>query len=607
MGFYSFGRIKIISRNGAKSAVATAAYHSATAIKNEYDGVQHDFSKKKNVGATFIKMPKGVPDSWIDENVPAKQRVGLIWNDVEQSNKSKNARLARSNYIALPHNLTLEQGLECVDRFIEENCISRGMGVTYSVHQQPNNLHVDLMYLVSEYDKNGKIKEKAKKEYLCRDKNGNELYMDAESFKNAEGYEKVYKYQKNGERIDMTPSESSEKEGWERINKYPVCRTIKISGWDEKDLAKKWRKSWEVILNEKYAELGMKDRVDCRSYKEMQSSLLPTIHEGWCRDKKERRAYNEKIRNYNNIQLVSGYKEVRAAILNIEQQIKDLQNNQTADSLNKHKNEYESNKQIIDIISNSEIFNRNQQAYLKNQLNELGEKINYLFNMHDKKIKLLSEITKEIELDQANQLEQPPKDKYYYSEWKNSRTNKPYRSNLFDENGRRRTLIELIFILAITVLTKEKGLWTANEIPADRRNEPIFAKTDTKIQNMIDSMYAAQEEGIATPKDIEIKLKQAGEEYGKAKKEFEKIKNALETKAELAIAADHFELAKKRYAKLKKLQEDMLLAQNQQYCYGPSYGEKEKAGLTQQIAKAEISNQELLNQKKVKIKDDLSR
>lgn len=222
---------------------------------------------------------------------------------------------------------------------------------------------------------------------------------------------------------------------------------------------------------------------------------------------------------------------------------------------------------------------------------------------------LKKEIKRDIEINEnisSNEIEQP-NNKYCYSEWKNSKTNKPYRSNLFDENGRRRTLLELVFILAITVLTKEKGLWTANEIPADRRNEPIFAKTDWKIQNMIDSMYVAQEEGIETPRDIEIKLQQAGEEYGKAKKEFEKIKNAPETKAELAMAAEHFELAKKRYAKLKKLQEDMLLAQNQQYCYGPAYGEKEKAGLTQQIAKAEISNQELLNHKKIKTKEDLGK
>ena len=280
MAFYSFGRVKIVSRGGVRSAVATAAYHAGAKFTNEYDGVTHDHTRKRNVGETFIRMPESVPAVWRDESIPAIERLGVIWNDVEKASPADNARLARVNYLALPHILTVEQGLTCVDRWIERNCTNRGMGVTYTLHDKPKNRHVDVMYLVNEYGEDGKPKFKAKKEYLCRNSAGEEMYMDAAAFKASHGWEKVYKYQRAGERADLTPSEATAGE-WERINKHPVCRTVQVGGWDEPDLAKKWRKSWEEVLNEMFAELGIDDRVDCRSYKEQGLLQLPTEHEGW--------------------------------------------------------------------------------------------------------------------------------------------------------------------------------------------------------------------------------------------------------------------------------------------------------------------------------------
>lgn len=385
-GYYSFGRIKIISRNGIKSSVATAAYHAAIKITNEYDGVTHDHTRKQNVGDTFIRMPESVPDRWRDESIPAKERLGEIWNAIEQAHPADNARLARTNFIALPHSLTLEQGLECVDRFIKENCTDKGMGATYSTHLMPGNHHVDVMYFVSEYDKKGKPKEKSKKEYLCRNKDGEERYMDADTFKSSEGYEKVYKYQKDGERADMTPSEASEKDGWERINKYPVCRTIKVSGWDDPDLAKKWRKSWEVILNEKFEELGMKDRVDCRSYKDQGISKLPTIHEGWGADKEERQVYNQHVKDFNQ-ELGALYREGVGAIRSIEGQIIDLQDNsQTEESINNHEKKYEINEHKLNAIIQSDLFSKSITKHFKAKLDDLSKWMNKWLTLYREKI-----------------------------------------------------------------------------------------------------------------------------------------------------------------------------------------------------------------------------
>lgn len=380
-GFYSFGRIKVISRSGVKSAVATAAYHAGIKLTNEYDGVTHDYSHKQDVGETYIRMPETAPKSWRDESIPAKQRVGIIWNDVERAQSTTNAQLARSNFIALPHNLTTEQGLECVDRFISENCIGKGMGVTYTLHDKPNNRHVDVMYLMREYDESGKPREKAKKQYLCRDKTGWEVYMDAETFKKAKGYEKVYKYEKDGERANMTPSEAAAAgDGWQRINKYPVCRTVKVGGWDDKELAKQWRKSWEEILNEKYAELGMKDRVDCRSFKDRGIGVLPAIHVGYGPGSEEREEHNRQVMAFRK-GVLKVYNQGCGILKSIERQIEDLDTNlQTESSLKAHEKRYAANRRTLETLLQSGFYRREIVDGFKKKIGNLSREMRTLIN-----------------------------------------------------------------------------------------------------------------------------------------------------------------------------------------------------------------------------------
>jgi hypothetical protein len=50
--------IKIVSRGKGKSAVAAAAYQAGELIKNEYDGVTHDYTRKGGVVARAILLPE---------------------------------------------------------------------------------------------------------------------------------------------------------------------------------------------------------------------------------------------------------------------------------------------------------------------------------------------------------------------------------------------------------------------------------------------------------------------------------------------------------------------------------------------------------------------
>lgn len=379
MAFYSFGRVKIVSRAKGKSAVAKAAYHAAIKLVNEYDGEVHDFTKKKNVGETVIRLPEGVPERWKDESIPAKERVGIIWNDIEQIHGAYNAQLARSNYIAFTNDLTYEENIICLERWIKKNCTDRGMGAIYSFHNKPRNPHVDMMYFIAEYDASYQVKSRNKKEYLCRKSDGTEAYLDAESFKASDGFEKIYKYKNSdGKRKDMTPSEVEQIEGeWERINKYPVCRTVKISGWDERSLASDWRKSWEEELNKMYASKGMSERVDCRSYKEQGKEEMPTVHEGYGCSATERKKYNECVKNFNK-KKEELLKIVTDALDDIDNQTEELKWVTRPIEIEEHKERFDFNKRVIEIIINSSLFVENTIAKITGYLKNLEAKFHSL-------------------------------------------------------------------------------------------------------------------------------------------------------------------------------------------------------------------------------------
>ena len=85
--------IKIISRGKGKSAVAASAYRSGEKIKNEYDGIVHDFTRKGGIAHTEILLPQNAPQEFSDREI--------LWNSVEKIEKSKNSQLAREIEIAL--------------------------------------------------------------------------------------------------------------------------------------------------------------------------------------------------------------------------------------------------------------------------------------------------------------------------------------------------------------------------------------------------------------------------------------------------------------------------------------------------------------------------
>ena len=76
---------KVVSRGTGRSAVAAAAYMSCSQILNDYDGVQHDYTRKQGLVWQQVFLPEHAPQEWQDR--------GVLWNAVEENEKTKDSRL----------------------------------------------------------------------------------------------------------------------------------------------------------------------------------------------------------------------------------------------------------------------------------------------------------------------------------------------------------------------------------------------------------------------------------------------------------------------------------------------------------------------------------
>src|SRR3546814_6210028 len=78
---------KVISRANRSSAVASAAYRSASELHDDRLGRIQDFSNKAGVVHSEIMLPEGAPERLNDR--------ATLWNEVEAGEKRKDAQLAR--------------------------------------------------------------------------------------------------------------------------------------------------------------------------------------------------------------------------------------------------------------------------------------------------------------------------------------------------------------------------------------------------------------------------------------------------------------------------------------------------------------------------------
>ncbi len=269
---------KVVSRGTGRSAVAASAYLSCSKILNDYDGVQHDFTRKQGLVWEQIFLPDNAPSEWADRAV--------LWNAVEEAEKSKDSRLARELVVALPVELDKDNWVMLLTDFIKNNFVADGMCADVAIHDTDgHNPHAHIMLTVRPLDNQGKWQHKTEKEYLCI-RNGEEKGFTAAEFKTAQadGWEKQYQY-KVGRKKKYMPPSIAEAQGYERVSKYPKSTKYGrqnpiLERWNSDEQLMLWRKAWEDVTNHCLELSGQEERIDCRSNAERGLTEQPTVHEG---------------------------------------------------------------------------------------------------------------------------------------------------------------------------------------------------------------------------------------------------------------------------------------------------------------------------------------
>lgn len=274
---------KIISRGQGRSAVGAAAYRSGEKLYNEYDGIEHDYTKKGGVVYSEIMLCENAPKEYQDRQT--------LWNAVEQIEKSSKAQLAREYEVALPVELSREEQIKLVRDFAKENFVDNGMCVDFSIHdKEDGNPHAHIMLTTRPIEQDNSWGVKQKKEYIL-DKNGQKQY---------DKKKQTYK-----------------------------CKTVKTTNWDSKEFLQRSRESWAEKINQELEKKSLPQRIDHRSLKEQGVDRIPTIHEGGARKLEKRGIKTDRGKINREIKTANGQmqtidiltKQTQKEIINIREDI----------------------------------------------------------------------------------------------------------------------------------------------------------------------------------------------------------------------------------------------------------------------------------------------
>jgi ATP-dependent exoDNAse (exonuclease V) alpha subunit len=245
--------VQIISRGTGKSAVAAAAYRAGELIKNDYDGIIHDYTRKGGVVHTEILLPAHAPIEYSDRAV--------LWNAVEKIEKAENSQLARELDIALPAEFTREQNISLAREYVRNTFVNVGMCADLCIHDTgEGNPHFHLMLTMRPINGGGTWGGKQKKEYIL-DRDGDKIY--------------------------------------DPIKRQYKCRSIPSTDWNDRGNADKWRQVWQDMANAELERLGFDVRIDRRTYAEQGIDKVPTVHMGVAATQMEKRGIPTERGNIN--------------------------------------------------------------------------------------------------------------------------------------------------------------------------------------------------------------------------------------------------------------------------------------------------------------------
>ena len=278
---------KIISRGKGRSAVGSAAYRSGEKLKNEYDGIEHDYTKKGGVVYSEVMLCENAPKEYKDRST--------LWNAVERIEKNSSAQLAREYEVALPVELNREEQIQLVRDFTKANFTDKGMCADFAIHDKGDgNPHAHIMLTIRPIEKDGTWGAKAVNEYVLN---------------------------KNGERI-LQKIDKQNRKIYKRVKKD-------TTDWNTKEFLQNTRSDWAAKVNTELKRRNIPQRVDHRSLKEQGVDRVPTIHEGGARKLEKRGIKTDRGKINREIKTANGQmqtidiltKQTQKEIINIREDI----------------------------------------------------------------------------------------------------------------------------------------------------------------------------------------------------------------------------------------------------------------------------------------------
>ncbi len=146
MAIYHF-TAKVIRRSHGRSAVAAAAYRSASAFTDQRQGQSFDYSDKSDVIHSEIFLPTGA-SAWVDDRE-------TLWNAAEAAEKRRDGQVAREVEFALPEELKDFEAIGLAREFVEREFVARGMVADLNVHWDEGNPHAHVMLTMREVTPEG--------------------------------------------------------------------------------------------------------------------------------------------------------------------------------------------------------------------------------------------------------------------------------------------------------------------------------------------------------------------------------------------------------------------------------------------------------------------
>ncbi|QNG45751.1 Ti-type conjugative transfer relaxase TraA [Sphingobium yanoikuyae] len=195
---------QVIGRAQGRSAVAAAAYRAGERLHDERLDRDHDFTNKSGVVHSEILLPEGAPERFSDR--------ATLWNEVEATEKRKDAQLAREVEFAIPREMNQQQGVALAQDFVRAEFVDRGMIADLNVHW--------------DMDPNGQPKPHA--------------------------------------HVMLTMREVGD-DGF----------GSKVRDWNRTELVEQWRERWADHVNTRLAELDIDARIDHRSLEAQGIELEP--------------------------------------------------------------------------------------------------------------------------------------------------------------------------------------------------------------------------------------------------------------------------------------------------------------------------------------------